>query len=57
MPVAATIRLAMIGSHSEFTGNIVVQGAVSAAGMVLMTAAATLVTSTSRLDRHGPKLF
>jgi hypothetical protein len=56
-PVAATIRLAMIGSHWEFAGNIVVQGAVSTAGIVMMTAAATLVTWTSRLDRHGPKLF
>jgi len=27
------------------------------AGIVLMTAAATLVTWTSRLDRHEPKLF
>ena len=56
-PVAATIRLAMIGSHWEFAGNIAVQGGVSTVGFVLMTAAATLVTCTSRLDRHEPKLF
>ena len=56
-PVAATIRLAMIGSHWEFAGNIAVQGGVSTPGIVLMTAAATLVTWTSRLDRHGPKLL
>jgi len=56
-PVAATIRLAMIGSNWEFAGNIAVQGGVSTAGIVLMTAAATLVTCTSRLDRHEPKLF
>jgi hypothetical protein len=47
----------MIGSHWEFAGNIAVQGGVSTAGIVLMTAAATLMTCTSRLDRHGPKLF
>jgi hypothetical protein len=34
-----------------------VQVAVSIAGIVLMIAAATLMTWTSQLDRHGPKLF
>jgi len=55
-PVAATIRLAVIRSHWQFAG-IAVQGAVSIAGIVLMTAAATLMIWTSQLDRHGPKLF
>ena len=56
-PVAASIRLALIGSHWEFAGNIAVQVAVSIAGIVLMTAAATLMIWTSQLDRDGPKLF
>jgi hypothetical protein len=56
-PVAATIRLAVIGSHWEFAGNIAVQVAISIAGIVLMIAAATLMAWTSQLDRHGPKLF
>jgi len=33
------------------------QCAVSIAGIALMIAAATLMTWTSKLDRHGPKLF
>jgi hypothetical protein len=41
----------------EFSGNIAMQFAVSIAGIALMIAVATLMTWTSRLDRHGPKLF
>jgi len=41
----------------EFSGTITMQIAVSIAGIALMIAAATLMTWTSQLDRHGPKLF
>ena len=41
----------------EFSGTIAMQVAVSIAGIALMVAAATLMTWTSQLDRHGPKLF
>jgi hypothetical protein len=41
----------------EFSGTIAMQIAVSIAGIALMIAAATLMTRTSQLDRHGPKLF
>ncbi|HEX3161855.1 MAG TPA: OpgC domain-containing protein [Pseudolabrys sp.] len=41
----------------EFSGTIAMQIAVSIAGIALMIAAATLMTWTSQLDRHGPKLF
>jgi len=33
------------------------QAAVSIAGIVLMIAAATLMTREAKLDRRGPKLF
>jgi hypothetical protein len=33
------------------------QAAVSAAGIVLMVAIATLLTWEAKLDRRGPKLF
>jgi hypothetical protein len=38
-------------------GTIAMQVVVSIAGIALMIAAATLMTWTSKLDRHGPKLF
>jgi hypothetical protein len=41
----------------ELCGTIGMQVAVSIAGIALMIAAATLMTWTSQLDRHGPKLF
>ena len=41
----------------EFSGTIAMQAAVSIAGIALMIAAATLMTWTAKLDRHGPKLF
>jgi hypothetical protein len=41
----------------EFSGTIAMQVAVSIAGIALMVAAATLMTWTSQLDRHGPKSF
>jgi hypothetical protein len=33
------------------------QVAVSVAGVAIMIAAATLMTWTAKVDRHGPKLF
>jgi hypothetical protein len=42
---------------SQFSSTIAMQVAVSMAGIVLMTAAATLMTWTSKQDRPGPKLF
>jgi hypothetical protein len=41
----------------EFSGSIAMQGVVSIAGIVLMTAAATVLTWEARFDRRGPKLF
>jgi hypothetical protein len=41
----------------EFSGSIAMQIAVSIAGIALMIAVATVMTWTSQLDRHGPKLF
>jgi hypothetical protein len=41
----------------EFSGTITMQAAVSIAGIALMIAAATLMTLTAKVDRHGPKLF
>jgi hypothetical protein len=41
----------------QFSGGLTMQVAVSIAGIALMIAAATLMTWTSKLDRHGPKLF
>jgi hypothetical protein len=41
----------------KISGAIAMQFAVSIAGIALMTVAATLMTWTSKLDRHGPKLF
>jgi hypothetical protein len=41
----------------KISGAIAIQFAVSVAGVALMIAAATLMTWTSKLDRHGPKLF
>jgi hypothetical protein len=36
---------------------IAMQVAVSVAGVAIMIAAATLMTWTAKVDRHGPKLF
>jgi drug/metabolite transporter (DMT)-like permease len=41
----------------KFSGTIAMQLAVSVAGIAVMIAAATLMTWTSKRDRHGPKLF
>jgi len=41
----------------KISGTVATQIAVSVAGIALMIAAATLMTWTSKLDRHGPKLF
>jgi hypothetical protein len=41
----------------KISGTIAMQVVVSIAGIALMIAAATLMTWTSKLDRHGPKLF
>lgn len=39
------------------SGSLAMQAAVSVAGIVLMVAAATLMTWEAKLDRRGPKLF
>jgi hypothetical protein len=39
------------------SGTIAMQVAVSMAGIAVMIAVATLMTWTSKVDRHGPKLF
>jgi len=41
----------------RFSGSFMTQVAVSMAGIALMIAAATVMTETAKLDRHGPKLF
>jgi hypothetical protein len=41
----------------KFSGTIAMQAAVSIAGIVLMSVAATLMTWEAKLDRRGPKLF
>jgi hypothetical protein len=41
----------------KVSGGIAMQVAVSMGGIALMIVAATLMTWTSKLDRHGPKLF
>ena len=41
----------------RFSGSFMTQVAVSMAGIALMIAAATAMTETAKLDRHGPKLF
>jgi hypothetical protein len=42
---------------TEVSGTLAMQAAVSMAGIALMTAAATLMTSEAKRDRRGPKLF
>jgi drug/metabolite transporter (DMT)-like permease len=42
---------------ARFSSSFAMQAAVSIVGIVLMVAAATLLTWESRLDRRGPKLF
>ncbi len=42
---------------TKFFGAIAMQAAVSVAGIVLMSVAATLMTWEAKLDRRGPKLF
>ncbi|OIQ70104.1 OpgC protein [mine drainage metagenome] len=39
------------------SGSLAMHAAVSVAGIVLMIAAATLMTWEAKLDRRGPKLF
>jgi hypothetical protein len=41
----------------EFSGGIAMQGVVSVVGIVLMIAAATLLTWEAEYDHRGPKLF
>src|SRR5712664_3010541 len=41
----------------KVSGAIAMQIAVSVAGIAIMIAAATLMTWTAKVDRHGPKLF
>ena len=41
----------------KFSATFTMQVAVSMAGIALMIGAATLMILTSKLDRHGPKLF
>jgi drug/metabolite transporter (DMT)-like permease len=41
----------------EFSAGIAMQAAVSIAGITLMIAATTLLTSAAKLDRRGPELF
>jgi hypothetical protein len=41
----------------EVSGNIVMQAAISVAGIALMIIAATMLTWETKLDRRGPKLF
>lgn len=42
---------------TEVSGTFAMQTAVSVAGIMLMIAAATLLTWEAKLDRRGPKLF
>jgi hypothetical protein len=42
---------------TKFSGTLAMQAAVSIAGIVLMSVAATLMTWEAKLDRRGPKLF
>jgi hypothetical protein len=41
----------------QVSGSLAMQAAVSAAGIVLMIAAATCLTWEAKLDRRGPRLF
>jgi hypothetical protein len=41
----------------QFSGGVAMQIAVSVAGIAVMVVAATVMTWTAKLDRHGPKLF
>jgi hypothetical protein len=42
---------------TQFSGGFAMSAAISIAGIALMIAAADLLTSEAKLDRHGPKLF
>ena len=42
---------------SGISGSLSMQAAVSVAGIMLMIAAATMLTWEAKLDRRGPKLF
>ena len=53
VPLALLAHVAL----KEISGGFAMQVAVSLAGIALMIAAATLMTWTAKLDRHGPKLF
>ena len=41
----------------EFSGSFAMQIGTGIAGIALIIAAATTMTLTSKLDRHGPRLF
>jgi hypothetical protein len=41
----------------ELSGGLAMQAAVTAAGIALMVAAATLLTWEAKRDRRGPALF
>jgi hypothetical protein len=42
---------------TQFSSSFAMHAAVSIAGIVLMSVAATLLTWEAKLDRRGPKLF
>lgn len=42
---------------SQFSSTLLVQAVISIGGIAIMTAAANLMTSASKQDRPGPKLF
>jgi hypothetical protein len=54
-----SVPLAFIGyvALNQISSGFAMQVAVSFIGIVVMIAAATLMTWTAKLDRHGPKLF
>ena len=54
-----SVLLSLVGQVvlKQIYGGFAMQLAVSLAGIALMVAAATLLTSAAKLDRHGPKLF
>jgi hypothetical protein len=53
VPLALLAHVAL----KEVSGGLAMQVAVSLVGIALMIGAATLMTRTAKLDRHGPKLF
>ncbi len=55
--VSVLLSFAGFAILKEISGSLAMQAAVSVAGIVLMVAAATLMTWEAKLDRRGPKLF